>query len=369
MIATSLSKSPAGEAGDYTITHASAIVTALIICVSGGETAFAPWNTFATGTGTTNTAQSTYAADSASYVAYIAHAWASYGSGTPPTGYTERLDAANSLIYAADKNVSSAGDTGAPSNGNPNAAGQPWGAWLVCIPPAGTMPSTSPLTRSITHKRYDAGAIVNTTIPAPYNIQNGDVLVLAFGLGGAAATPPTPTFPAGFTTLQSQNVTGSGSLQVTYYLAWKAASSESGSYLITHASARSAGVMLCVAQGDSGTTPTNSKNSGTGTTTTATEVTASALGWVGFLSCIFANYGASAPPAGTTPTFIERHDPNDSIIYAADGYGVGAGATGDKSHVQTNAGGAPWVGFLVAIAAGAVAPSAFPHHYYASLMR
>jgi hypothetical protein len=55
-------------------------------------------------------------------------------------------------------------------------------------------------------------------------------------------------------------------------------------------------------------------------------------------------------PTGTTPTFTERLDSSTTIIYVATGELAAAGATGNKTHTNSNtSGSSPWLTFMVAV--------------------
>jgi hypothetical protein len=189
----------------------------------------------------------------------------------------------------------------------------------------------------------------NTTINAPAGVTNGDVLILAFIAGGA--TPPTPTLPAGFTTIQGPTTETDGSFGVSRTLAWKVASGEGASYTITHATASSAAVMVAIS-GASSSTPVSSSAGGTGFTTTAPSITTPADNSVVlFITHAWTFYGAADPPGGTTPTFTERLDDGTSIMYLASGVLATAGATGSISHTNPNTVAATdhWGAFLVGV--------------------
>ena len=139
------------------------------------------------------------------------------------------------------------------------------------------------------------GSRTNTVVTAPSGIVNGDILILAVLIAGPSPeTRPTPTMPSGFTVIQGPaEVTDASDFGVKRVLAWKLASSESGSYTVTHAAASSQAVMVCIS-GASSSTPVSSDNSGTGTTTTALGVTTpSNNSLVLFFAQAWENYGIS----------------------------------------------------------------------------
>lgn len=192
----------------------------------------------------------------------------------------------------------------------------------------------------------------NTTITAPAGIQDGDVLLLAFLVGGGS--PPTPTLPSGFTLLSGypSTVTDAG-FSVTLRVAYKVASSESGDYTVSHSSAPSQGLMIAVS-GASGTVQ-GTVATGIGQTSTATGLTTGADdSFVAFLAHNWELYGAASPPTGSTPTFTERLDSSSSLMYYADGVLATAAATGNKSHTNLNIyTSEPWQAALVEVRAAA----------------
>jgi len=173
-----------------------------------------------------------------------------------------------------------------------------------------------------------------------------------------SASPPAQTLPAGFT-----RFTGSpwsitlGADTAKMEVAWKLASSESGDYTVTHASALAEGVVIAISGGDTGTTPQITRNNGTGTTSTATGLTPVANdSLIVFVDNVWQFMGALSPPTGTTPTFTEQFDAGTSVIYVATGVLATAGATGNKAHTNSNVAGDPWQAFLVSVEAFTVGP-------------
>jgi hypothetical protein len=185
------------------------------------------------------------------------------------------------------------------------------------------------------------------TINAPAGVQNGDILILYLTLG--AASPPTPTLPSGFTVIQGPTTITDSGFSNTVRLAWKVASSEPGSYTISHATSNSQAIIVAIS-GASGSTPVSSMNTGTGTTTTATGITTpSNNAVVLFIASAWQLYtGASSPPSGTTPTFTEQYDGGEqSVFYVASGVLATAGATGSKTQANPNGAGEPFSAVLV----------------------
>ena len=134
-------KVASGESGDYLITHTVASTSAVILCVSGGNTGVTPISSnngrTAGGTNTLTRALSITTTVANSYVAFMVHGWGFYGAALPPTGYTERSDPANGLCYAADNIFATAGATGDATHTNPSTnVSDRWGAFLVGIGPA-----------------------------------------------------------------------------------------------------------------------------------------------------------------------------------------------------------------------------------------
>lgn len=193
----------------------------------------------------------------------------------------------------------------------------------------------APTYRSFSKTDY-LGAQVNTVIPAPAGIVNGDLLLFILIIAGT--TPVTPTPPAGLTLLSGPStVTDLSSFNAVRRLYYKFAASESGSYTFTHASSTSQGLCICV-QNPNGNAPTATTNGGTGNVSTALGVTTlSANAWVGFVDHNWVLYaGTASPPTGTTPTFTERYDAANSLMYFAEGVLAAQGATGDKTHPNQN---------------------------------
>ena len=197
------------------------------------------------------------------------------------------------------------------------------------------------------------GSRTNTAITAPAGIVNGDILLLFVAVAGAS--PPTPTFPAGFATVAGPIASTSGGFTVNFYCLWKRASGESGSYTVTHSSASSLAQLYCISGAKSSGSPINasSSNSGTGVTSTGTGITTT----VNDCLVVFAEHDWGdtsnnlSPPSGTTPTFTERVDA--ALRYYAEGVLATAGATGNKSITNNNTTDPlfpnPWAVYLVAV--------------------
>lgn len=221
----------------------------------------------------------------------------------------------------------------------------PFAAGPPIEPPSGLDPASI---RSSAGVAY--GSRTNTTIAAPSGVQDGDILLMFFGVAGATA--PTPTFPAGFSTAAGPIFNTVSFFSVNYHCVWKRASSESGDYTVTHSVGSSFAFMLCISGAKASGSPINaiSASSGAGVTTTATGITPTAD------NCLII-FGAHdwgdtgnnlSPPSGSTPTFAELLD--STLRYYADGVLATAGATGDKSITNNSVSGSNWGVYLVAIA-------------------
>lgn len=196
----------------------------------------------------------------------------------------------------------------------------------------------------------------NTTLTAPAGIQNGDLLVIIFDIGGAS--PPTPTPPSGFSTLPSFSSPLSmtvGGFNVKMYAWYKFASSESGNYTVTHSSASSQGYIVALSGADPTTpfSPNPTTNTGTGSTTTATGLTTPYDN--SLVMFVSSDWGDNANnltgPSGSTPTFTKRMGATtqSGILYVADGVLGTAGATGDKTITNNSTGSNAWGGVLISV--------------------
>ena len=139
-------KVASGETGgSYQVTLGVAdpvayLTTGFLVCVSGGDTSHLPPPfSGADGFGMTSTAPAATSPAAGSLSVFLDHCWNYYGTVSPPTGYTERADPGDSLIYFADMTVG-AGSTGDVSHANTNSPGWPWGSYLVIIPAVGAAP-------------------------------------------------------------------------------------------------------------------------------------------------------------------------------------------------------------------------------------
>ena len=198
----------------------------------------------------------------------------------------------------------------------------------------------------------------NMTISAPPSVVDGDNLLLfLFIFSNSGTYPDDPTPPSGFTAIVGPTQlrdAGAGRVKVGLYR--KIASSESGSYSVTHATNNSAAVLYVSNGGTVNGLTLSSSNQNYngsawvpgGTTATVSGLTTPANdSAVVYFRSEYNLLGSLTPPSGTTPTFTERYDPDDSLLYVADGWLDTAGATGDKT--QTATAEVPWLGILAAI--------------------
>jgi endoglucanase len=211
---------------------------------------------------------------------------------------------------------------------------------------------TVPVFRSISSTAY--ASRTNTTVSVPAGVVDGDLLVAMFTLGGSGSTFTPPT---GWTLLAGPTLATDNSFDIHTSLYWRVAASEPANYTFTHAALSSEAVIYAVS-GASSAAPAVTTNSGQGTATTALGLTTATTAQLVFFAHNWALYGTAVPPGGTTPTFTERLNASNSLIYIADGAQASAGATGNK--VQTNnlngAGTDGWYGALVAFVAPATPP-------------
>src|SRR6516162_1531883 len=182
----------------------------------------------------------------------------------------------------------------------------------------------------------------NTTLTAPTGIQDGDVLIIHFCI--AAVSPPIPTPPTGFVAVPGPtfpvSVTGGGFF-VANYTWYKIASSESGNYTITHATASSQGWIVACSGADTGAPfgqneTANPQNFAGGTvgsfsSTTAIGISTTRSGCL--IIFISQDWGDGANnltgPAGYTKRF--GSNTTAGILYAADLQQAAAGATSNQT--------------------------------------
>lgn len=193
----------------------------------------------------------------------------------------------------------------------------------------------------------------NTVITAPSGIQDGDILFIVFDIGGSSLPSVTP--PSGFVAVPGYTpVTNTDAgFSVKTYAWWKAASSESGNYTVTHASASTEAYMAAVSGADTTTpfSPAPTTNTGTGFTTTALGLTAPAnSSLVIFFSSDWGTLtNTLSAPTGTTPTFsVRATQPSTALMLVADGVKT-SGATGNKSATNNNNSAEPWAGIMFSI--------------------
>lgn len=134
-------KTASGEAGDYTVTHASASSNAWMQCARGASliTPISPNPTTNTGLGDTATAPSITTLLDNSLIVYFCSKW-NFPGITPPGGVTPvlttRLDGSLTLLFVSNGVLSPAGPTGAKiATGLPNTPTEPWASGLIAISP------------------------------------------------------------------------------------------------------------------------------------------------------------------------------------------------------------------------------------------
>lgn len=194
---------------------------------------------------------------------------------------------------------------------------------------------------------------VNATYTAPTGITNGNLLLIWHFVYNGAGAPVTPTPPTGFAAPAGAwpiHVVV-GAQQADSYLWYKIAASESGNYVVTHASSVRRGIMALVT-GNHTTTPFEANptlNSGTVTTTTFTGLTTAVDSELILVFGSDWNDTANnlTPPAGATPTFTEQVDIAGE--YLATGVLSPAGATGNKTMTNNSLAGDGWHGSMVAV--------------------
>lgn len=187
-----------------------------------------------------------------------------------------------------------------------------------------------------------AGTRTNSTLSAPAGLTDGDILVLIWHEEGDV----TPTPPSGF----AEWVSHAHSTDPTQlFIWWKRASSESGSYTITHSSSwTEAWLGALSAQYETGdpADATATENDGSSTSITIPGLTPAHDNAV-----IIAAYGTTGDRAkgalgGTTPTFTEDYDSETNLAVSI-GTLATAGATGNKTSTISSSN--PWNAAMVAI--------------------
>jgi hypothetical protein len=215
------------------------------------------------------------------------------------------------------------------------------------VPPVNSWPTF----RSLSSVAY--ASHTNTVVTAPTGIVDGDILILGFAVG--AASPPSVTLPAGFTLVGgSAQRAGAGGFNVDQYVAWKRASSESGSYTITHATASSNAFISvysgCIATGSP--IDTFARNVGTGTLTDTTNcVTSVANTMAVYIDHDWQGSGTRSPP---TP-MAERYE---NLEYSCDNPLLPAGSSGQVNATNGNNPGDPWGAWVIILLPASQAPAA-----------
>jgi hypothetical protein len=196
------------------------------------------------------------------------------------------------------------------------------------------------------------GARTNSTLSAPAGLANDDILVLVLL---AYDTELSPTPPSGFT--QWLNIDHADRV-LDLWVWWKRASSESGSYTITHGSCGTEGWLGAFSGRVTSGDPADGDQSeaqGSSTTYTASGVTPTVDDAdIIYIAGTYANQGTGTPPSGSTPTFTERYDAGNTI-FVATGALATAGATGSKSRSAGTD--TEWMATLIAIKAPGAAPA------------
>jgi hypothetical protein len=193
----------------------------------------------------------------------------------------------------------------------------------------------------------------NTTITAPSGITNNDILVATVFAGRITSAGGTVsvTPPSGFTLIDSTAVHDLSGDQFTgtMYVYWKRASSESGNYTFTHATASTQGLMHrvsgCVTSGSPIDVYSKGSATGAGSQTTAAPsiITTSPKDLLIWISHDWEGSTTLSPPTG----FTERLD---SLLYSADKVQVSLGEVGTVTQTNGNPGlGNPWGVVLLAL--------------------
>jgi len=134
-------KTAAAEAGNYTVTHASAASNAWMQCARGQNavTPYFPNPTTNTGLGATATAPGLTTVADNSLIVYFCSKW-NFPGGTFPGGVTPvlttRLDGSVTLLFVSNGVMTPPGATGAKiATGLPNTPTEPWATGLIAIQP------------------------------------------------------------------------------------------------------------------------------------------------------------------------------------------------------------------------------------------
>ena len=136
-------KVASAESGNYLFTHGATYTTCgLVLRYTGADPGvpFSPTPTKNTGTGSTATATGFTTTVDNTFVIFTEFDWADnttdtvVPAGTTPT-FTERTD--DILLYVADGTLATAGATGNKSHTCNTTGGNPWGAYLIGLKPAG----------------------------------------------------------------------------------------------------------------------------------------------------------------------------------------------------------------------------------------
>lgn len=206
-------------------------------------------------------------------------------------------------------------------------------------------------------------ATVDTVVPPPTNISDGDILLLtanAVAIGAEVVLTP----PAGFASVNgatdgiviqldpASEPAGVGYLQLFAW--WKRASSESGDYTITHDLLTAGAAIMCyrgsITSGDptSFAAATGNADYGPGDIT-ATGGSPSPGSMVVYLSTTWGDEIPGATPSGLNPRFTYIFDGGLGFnnFWVADGAVVNGLPTGDKIGANVTTGG--WAAALIFI--------------------
>jgi hypothetical protein len=222
----------------------------------------------------------------------------------------------------------------------------------------GTTPGAVPVVRSMSSSIYSNTGSPNTVATAPAGVVNGDILLATIFIGAPVAPSVTP--PAGFTELSTSPtiVADASGFDGHLHVYWKRAASESGTYTFTHAACGAQYLMLAISGAITSGDPIDSSSANSagqdpyfgtpGTVSTALSIITTA---VNDLSLILGHafegtpIGTTGVPAGFTEIF------DNYVLHAFSRDLTVAGATGNKTYVNANAGVQPWAAFHLAIKA------------------
>jgi hypothetical protein len=201
----------------------------------------------------------------------------------------------------------------------------------------------------------------NTAVSKPAGTVSGDELRMLFLLGATTAGGiPTPTFPAGWTTLSGPNsvADSSGFTVRSWVLRLRAGGSEGASYTVTHSVCNSDCVIVRVGGGAdaNGTVSTYASGTGTGDMTLDAVTTSAPDACVLALCHNWNLWGSGTAPADRSPIFTEVQDNSSSLIHVSAGTWAASGSTGTKTKDSDNGlAQDKWAGHLVAVESASAA--------------